>query len=109
MSVGFTLTKADIDARAGSLVVTLRDTLRRCSDFCALLNDTTIVDPTSSDAFLRGLGYAAGDVTFLRAAFTDLGGSGGSSLYRIFTGQAALAGANDFMFNAKHLTGTVLT
>lgn len=109
MSVGFDLNKANIDARAGSLVVTLRDTLKRCSDFCALLNDTTIVPPTNSDAFLLGLGYQAADITFLRNAFTDLGGASGSSLYRIFNGSAALAAPNDFMFNAKHLTGTVLT
>jgi hypothetical protein len=109
MSVGYTLLKADIDNKAASLIVGVRDNLRRCSDFCAFLNDTSIIDPATSDVFLRNLGYNAQEVTWLRAAFTDLGGSTGSSLYRIFTGQAALAGANDFLFNAKHLVGVNLT
>lgn len=104
MTVGYSLTKADIDNRAAGTIVQIRDGLQRASDLCALLNDTNIV---ANDAFLTGLGYTAGDVTLLRAAFTDLGAVSGSSLYRIFKGQAALAGANDFMFNAKRLTGVV--
>ena len=106
MSVGYSLTKADIDNKAAGLVVGVRDNLRRCSDFCTLLNDTTII---ANDAALIALGYTSGEVTTLRAAFTDLGGASGSSLYRIFTAAATLGGANDFMFNAKHLTGVVLT
>lgn len=105
MSVGFPLTKTDLDNRAGGLVVTLRDTLYRCSQMCTLLNDTTIIP---NDAFLTAMGYSAGEVAFLRNSFTDLGGTGGS-LYRIALGQVNLPGANDFYFNAKHLTGVVLT
>jgi len=109
MSVGYSLTKADIDNKAASLVIGVRDNLRRCSDFCALLNDTTIIDPASSDLFLRNLGYSAGEVTFLRNTFTDLGGTG-TSVYRIAIGATAGPGSpNDFYFSAKHLTGVVLT
>lgn len=106
MSVGLTLTKADFDQRAAAIVLDLRNALRRCSEFNALLNDTTIVpaDPT----FLQTvLGYTSTEVGWLRGAFTDLGGTG-VSLYRIATGAVAGPGSpNDFFFNAKHLTGVV--
>jgi hypothetical protein len=105
MALGYTILKADIDARAAGLVVALRDSLQRCSDFCALLNNTNKVP---NDAFLTGLGYTAGEVTSLRAAFTDLGGTG-VSLYRIAHGAAANAGTNDYFSNAQLLTGVVLT
>jgi len=104
MSAGLTLTKADLDNRMATIFINLRDNLRRASELCALLNDTTIVP---NDAFLTGLGYTSGEVTTLRAAFTDLGGTG-TSLFRIATGQVAGPGApNDFYFNAKHLSGVI--
>lgn len=99
MSVGFTATKADLDARAGQLAMGLRDNLQRCSDFCDLLNDTTIFP---NDAALTALGYTAGEVTILRAAFTDL-----KKLKDIAHAAATQASTNDFFFNAKHLTGVV--
>ena len=106
MTVGLTLLKADIDNRAASVIISLRDSLRRCSEMCALLNDTGIVP--ADPAYLQSvLGYTAGEVTLLRAAFTDLGGTG-TSLYRIANGQVAGPGSpNDFFFNAKKLTGII--
>jgi len=101
MSVGFTLTKADIDARAGSLVVAVRDALARCAAFNALLNDTGIIP---DNAFLTGLGYTSPEVTTLRAAFVDL-----SKLNDVARAAATQSPASDFFFNAKKLTGTVLT
>lgn len=104
MSIGLTLTKADLDNRMASVFLSLRDSMRRASELCTLLNDTTIVP---NDAALIALGYTAGEVTQLRAAWTDLGGPG-VSLYRIATGAVAGPGsANDFYFNAKHLTGVI--
>jgi hypothetical protein len=108
MSVGLTLTKADIDQRAAGIVIALRDSLRRASEFCALLNDTSII---ANDAALTTIGYsgpgAGTDITYLRNAFTDLGGTG-VSLYRVATGAVAGPGSpNDFFFNAKHLTGVI--
>lgn len=101
MSVGFTLNKADIDNKAGSLVVSVRDALDRCKQMCDLLNNTNIVP---NDAFLTGLGYTSGEVTTLRAAFTDL-----KALYSVsHAGQTVLV-VNDFFFNAQKLTGVVLT
>lgn len=104
MSTGLSLTKADFDNRAATIYMGLRDNLRRASEFCALLNDTTIVP---NDAFLTNLGYTSGEVTTLRNAFTDLGGTG-TSLFRIATGAVAGPGSpNDFYFNAKHLSGVI--
>lgn len=99
MSVGFTATKADIDARAGQLVMAVRDGLARCAQFCDLLNDTSIF-PT--DAALTGLGYTQAEVTQLRAAFTDM-----KALYSVARAAGTVPANNDFWFNAKHLTGVV--
>jgi hypothetical protein len=106
VSLGYNIAKSDIDLKAASLVVTLRDSLQRCNDFCALLNNTNKIP---NDAFLTGLGYTSGEVTSLRAAFTALGGASGSSLYRIAHAQATLGSVDDFFFNAQLLTGVVLT
>lgn len=107
MSAGLSLTKADLDNRMATVVIMIRDGLRKASELNALLNDTTIIP---NDAFLTTMGYsgpgAGTDINYLRAAFTDLGGTG-SSLYRIATGAATLGGANDFFFSAKHLTGVI--
>lgn len=104
MSIGLTLNKADLDNRMASIFMGLRDNLRRASELCALLNDTTII---ANDAALITLGYTQGEVTQLRAAFTDLGGTG-TSLFRIATGAVAGPGApNNFYFNAAHLSGVI--
>jgi hypothetical protein len=108
MAVGLTLTKADIDQRAAGVIISLRDSLRRCSELNALLNDTTIIP---NDAFLTTMGYsgpgAGTDIAYLRGAFTDLGGTG-VSLYRIANGLVAGPGSpNDFFFSARHLTGII--
>jgi len=108
MSAGLTLTKADIDGRAATIALGVRDSLRRAFEFCTLLNDTTIIP---NDAFLTTLGYsgpgAGTDITYLRSAFTDMGGTG-TSLYRIANGLVAGPGSpNDFYFSAKHLTGVI--
>lgn len=104
MSVGLSLTKADIDNRAASVVIQLRDSLRRASEFCTLLNNTNVIP---NDAFLTSMGYTAGEVTTLRTSFTDLGGTG-VSLFRIANGAVAGPGSpNDFFFTAKLLTGVI--
>ena len=102
MSVGFPATKGDFDSRAGSLVVALRQNLLNCSAFCAVLQGS----PWSTDANLVALGYTQAEVTLLKAAFTDLGGTG-NSLYRIANGQAFVGSNNNFLFNANQLCGVV--
>lgn len=99
MSVGFTATKADIDARAGQLVMAVRDGLARCAAFSDLLSDTSIFP---NDAALTALGYTAGEVTQLRAAFIDM-----KALYNVARANGTVVANNDFWFNAKHLTGVV--
>lgn len=98
MSVGFSIDKASIDSRAGQLVLNVRKALQDCSDMCDLLNDTTIFPADNST--LTGLGYSAGEITFLRNTFTDL-----KKLNQIAHNVATQGATNDFFFSAKHLTG----
>lgn len=99
MSAGFAITKAGIDQQAGQLVMNVRDGLLRCAQFCDLLNDTSIF---ANDAALTALGYSAGEVTQLRASFTDL-----KALYNVARANGTVPSNNDFWFNAKHLTGII--
>lgn len=97
MSVGFPVTKQEVDNRAGQLVVQLRDTLADVVAFKAWLDSAT-----TTDAFLQGLGYTAGEVTLLRASYTDL-----KKLSDVSHAQAVQAAPSDFFFNAKVLAGVV--
>ena len=99
MTAGLSLTKGDLDNRAGSLVIAVRDGLARCAQFCDLLNDTSIF---ANDAALIALGYTQGEVTMMRAAFTDL-----KALWNVAKANGTVPSNNDFWFNAKHLTGVV--
>lgn len=99
MSVGFVINKAGIDQQAGQLVINVRDGLLRCAQFCDLLNDTSIF---ANDGTLTAMGYTAGEVTQLRASFTDL-----KSLYNVARANGTVPSNNDFWFNAKHLTGII--
>lgn len=104
MSIGLTLTKADLDNRMAVVFMGIRDNLRKAQEMCTLLNDTSFF---ANDAALIALGYTQTEVTQLRAAFTALGGSG-VSLARIATGAVAQGvSANDFYFDAKHLAGVI--
>jgi hypothetical protein len=98
VSVGFIIDKPSIDSRAGQLVLNLRKALQDCSDMCDLLNDTSVFPADNST--LTGMGYSAGDITFLRNAFTDL-----KKLNQIAHSAATQSATNDFFFSAKHLTG----
>ena len=104
MSVGFPSTKSDFDSRAGQLATAVRQNLYNCSQFSVLLQGA----PWATDANMVALGYTAGEVTLLKAAFTDLGGTG-SSLYRIANGLAFVGSNNNFFFNSNQLCGVVGT
>ena len=95
-NTGYAITKIDLDNRMGNAVVTLRDALIAIVALKAELDDSTILP----DATLTTLGYTAGDITTIRAAFTDL-----SKLNDISRAAATQASTNDFWFNAKHLCG----
>jgi hypothetical protein len=94
VAVGFPLLKTDIDNRAGSLVVQLRDTFEKIRLFKAVL------DAFAADADLIALGYNQADVTLLRAAIFDL-----DKLRQVGVAGATQASVNDFWFSAKKLTG----
>lgn len=96
MAAGYAIDKVGLDNRMGALIAALRTDLQNIVEFKALLDDTTILP----DATLTTLGYTAGEITTLRAAFTDL-----KKLSDIAGNLAVQAATNDFWFNAKHLTG----
>jgi hypothetical protein len=98
VSTGYVIDKATVDNTMGRLVTALRNDLVAIVTFKALLDDTTILP----DATLTGLGYSSGEITTIRAAFTDL-----KKLSDIANATATQSSTNDFWFNAKHLTGIV--
>ena len=67
MSVGFLANKTAVDSQAGGLVVAVRDSLYRASQFCAWLQSSQ-----QADANLIALGYTQAEVTTLKAGFNDL-------------------------------------
>lgn len=93
MSVGYSVDKSALDGIAGSTVQSLRDLLDQVNRVKVWLDAT-------SDATLTGLGYSAGEITTLRAAFTDL-----DNLRKVARGQQAQTPASDFFFNASKLLG----
>lgn len=96
MSAGYPITKTDLDNRMGAAVVTLRDALLAIVSLKAELDDTSILP----DATLTTLGYSAGEITTIRASFTDM-----AKLYDISRAAATQGATNDFWFNAKRLAG----
>jgi hypothetical protein len=101
MSVGFPSLKGDFDSRAGSLITALRDGLYNCSRFCAILQSAQWPDAT-----LVALGYTQAEVTLMKNAFQDVGGTG-NSLYNIAHAAGTVTANNDFFANAKLLTGVI--
>jgi hypothetical protein len=100
MTVGYSQGAADINNRAGQLVIQLRDDLERIKQFAAWLTDAATTDTFLNNAGISG-NASSGDVKALRDSFTDL-----MVLYNVAHGQQA-TGASDFFFNAKHLTGVL--
>jgi hypothetical protein len=96
MSVGYPVTKTDLDNRMGALIVNVRDALNACVLFKALLDDTSILP----DATLTTLGYSAGEITQIRAAFSSM-----RSLSDISRAATTQPSTNDFWFDAKHVAG----
>jgi len=108
MTVGYPVGTADVNNKAGSLVVTLWTTLEQIKQFKAWLDDAG-----TTDAFLNGLSgggangitgsASSGDVKTLRDSFADLAGAAG--LYGVAHGTVTPGGASNYFFNAKHLSG----
>jgi hypothetical protein len=93
---GYPITKTDLDNLMGRLVVAVRDDLTACVQFKSLLDDSSVLP----DATLTSLGYTAGEVTQIRAAFSAM-----KTLSDISRAAATQASVNDFWFDAKHLAG----
>jgi hypothetical protein len=98
MTAGNPLTRWALDQRAGNAVVSLQTGFANINQVKALLDDTS----RASDVILLALGYSQDEIGQLRAAFTDL-----AKLDQVGHAQAVQAEANDFWWNAKHLTGAV--
>lgn len=96
MSVGFPLSKADLDNTTGREAGAVWDSLAQVSKRNTWLNDSSHSDAN----LLTPLGYSGSEITTLRAAFTDL-----NKLWQISHAAATQASANDFFFNAKLLGG----
>lgn len=97
MSVGLTLSKADLDNRAASIALDLRNVLYRVQVFKAALD-------TLSVAQLQALGYATSpdEASILKSSFTDL-----DKLRTIYEGTGTQGTTYDFRTFAKQLTGCV--
>jgi hypothetical protein len=93
MSLGFPTDKNTVDQRCAAVALNLRETLNQVANIKIWLDGQT-------DTALQNLGYSAGEVTTLRAAYTDL-----DNLRKVATAQGTQASANDFFFNAKKLLG----
>lgn len=96
MAVGYPVTKATLDNRAGALVEQLRQIFDGVESLKAWLD-------ARPDAELQAdYGYSAEDVAVLKSAITDL-----DKLRRIGAGTEVQAAVSDFFFWADRLTGIV--
>lgn len=93
MSLGYAVSKNDVDSKAAQLALTLRTNFDGIRHFKIWLD-------TKTDQDLINLGYVQGEVNILRSATGDM-----DELRRIYEGLANLAVAKDFRTFAKLLTG----
>jgi hypothetical protein len=100
MSIGYPITKVDLDNRMGGMVVNLRNAFNDVVLFKALLDDATILP----DATLVSLGYSgsvsSGEIKQIRDSFTTM-----SLLNTVSRGGSTVGSLVDFWFDAKHLAG----
>jgi hypothetical protein len=93
MSVGLTVSKSEIDSRAGDIA------RRFQQSFEDVLTMALYLDGTTEQALID-LGYTANEVAVLKTAWADL-----VQLGTIWTGSAALASAKDFRVFVKQIWG----
>lgn len=97
MSVGLSApSKAQIDALAGSLPMTLENWIVQVERFQAFLAATLDATLTASP-----YSYTAGEVAILKSAYNDF-----TQLIAIYRGTQNLAVAKDFRTFSKQLIGT---
>lgn len=93
MSLGYAVSKNDVDSKAAQLALTLRTNFDGIRHFKIWLD-------TKTDPELVALGYTGGEVTILRSATGDM-----DQLRQIYEGLVNLSAAKDFRAFAKLLTG----
>lgn len=110
MSVGYSVTAADVNNKAASIAQACWDSLNDANRFYKWLTDAA-----HTDTYLNNLGgggitgsASAGDVQMLRNGISDLGNTT-NGLWAVAHGLYVPPGANNFFFNAKALTGTNYT
>lgn len=96
MSVGYPINKAVLDARAGLLVIQLRNSFQDVERYWQWLNDPGHTDSDLIEKF----GYTQEDCDTLRAGIAAL-----AKLSRVARGQATVPTADNFWFHAQKLTG----
>ena len=97
MAAGYPRARADIDQRAGTLVLTLRNTFDEIDRFQAFLAGTPDAELTAAPT-----NYTATEIAQLKSAFVDL-----ARLGRIYRGTEAAPNAYDFRTFAQLLTGVL--
>lgn len=90
---GFPTDRPVIDAQAGQLALTLRNTLDQIGRMKVWLDGQTTAD-------LEARGYTADEAAVLKSAYTDL-----DNLRKVALGEQAQSTANDFLFWARGLIG----
>lgn len=93
MAVGYPWTKQSVDARAGHLVLTLRESLNGIQRLHEQLAGKTTQD-------LVEMGWTEEEVAVLKSAFVDL-----DRLARVAAGEETQAQPSDFWWFARHIVG----
>jgi hypothetical protein len=101
MSVGYSLTKADFDSRAGQLSTAFSADLYNWQQFYNLL--TSAAWGTAN--MMSVLGYTSDEASTMLNAATDIG----HSLYNVVHANGTVASSNDFLYNVRPLMGVAGT
>jgi hypothetical protein len=106
MAVGYPVTAADINAKAGALVTNLWDALDQIRRYNLWLTDALHTDTYFNNLGITGTS-SSGDLQLLKNSFADLAGAAG--LYGVAHGTVTPGGASNYFSNARQLTGTNYT
>lgn len=93
MAAGFEVTKADLDRRMGSAVITLRDSfvqIQRIAEFLGRMTDEDLLE----------MGYTADEIALVKSSFGDL-----MVLKSVAEGAQAQPSATNFFAWGSRLTG----
>lgn len=97
MAAGYPRARADIDQRAGTLAITLRNVFDEIDRFKSFLDATPDADLEAAP-----ISYSPTDVAQLKSAFTDL-----ALLGAIYRGESSASTAYDYRTFAKLLVGVL--